>query len=84
MGFPKGFLNSWYEMGGGNIKMEVRGTTTGARKVLEIPETYIFGYIDKVNQTFDIVDPEIVAARRAELEEQLLPVPFVVTDELFN
>ena len=84
VGFPKGFLNSWYEMGGGNIKMEVRGTTTGARKVLEIPETYIFGYIDKVNQTFDIVDPEIVAARRAELEDQLLPVPFVVTDELFN
>ena len=84
VGFSKAYLSSWYVMGGGNIRMEVRGTTSGARKVLEIPESYIYGFIDKVNETFDIVDSEVVALRRAEIDEQLRPRPFVVTDALFN
>lgn len=84
VGFSKEYLSSWYVMGGGNIRMEVRGTTSGARKILEIPESYIYGFIDKANETFDIVDSEVVAARRAEIDEQLRPRPFVITAALFD
>ena len=46
----KSYLASWYGIGGGNLRMEVRGNSTGYKNILEIPEEYIFGFVDKVKQ----------------------------------
>jgi len=64
--------------------MEVRGNSTGYKNVLEIPEEYIFGFVDKVNDTFDIVDPALVESRRADMEKLLARKPFVISQSLFE
>jgi len=78
------YLSDWYEAGGGDLRVEIRGGGENHKQVLEFHEEYLYGYIDKINDEFNIVEPSTITNRRAELERALEPRPFVITEDLFQ
>ncbi|MDA8694402.1 hypothetical protein N9L91_04315 [Pseudomonadales bacterium] len=79
----KNFLSNWYKEGG-DIRFQVRGTTTGSEMVLTIPESYTYGFVDKVNSEFQLINQDMVAARRSKIESELEVKPFIIDESLFN
>ena len=81
---PANFWNDWYKAGGGNLRVEIRGTGKKKSDVLEFPEAYFYGYLDKINDQFNVIEPDLVRMRRASIDEALQPKPFVLTEAIFE
>ena len=78
----KEFFEKWYEKGG-DIRFQVRGTSTGSEMILSIPETYVYGFLNKINAEFKLINPELVNAKKIKLDNQLETRPFVIDESLF-
>ena len=66
------------------MRVEIRGTGKKKSDVLEFPEAYFYGYLDKINDQFNVIEPDLVRMRRASIDEALQPKPFVLTEAIFE
>ena len=51
--------------------------------ILSIPETYVYGFLNKINEEFKLINQELVNAKKINLDNQLETRPFVIDESLF-